>query len=96
MMQTNWLFIGFLLLILLTVLITFMLRRWSDVAVKCPTCDSAKVAETSRKTVDSRTIEQIGSGTGAGGDIRLQLDFESNYHCKKCGANFILKHTETQ
>ena len=48
----------------------------------CPNCESRKVAETSRDTVGTRTVEPTGGGTPGGGSVRLQLDIEATYHCQ--------------
>jgi DNA-directed RNA polymerase subunit RPC12/RpoP len=74
------------------IVISMLLR----VKRKCPECGSKELVETNRETHGTRMIETVGSGTGAGGNLRLQLDFEVTYRCKKCGEIFKRKFSETQ
>jgi DNA-directed RNA polymerase subunit RPC12/RpoP len=79
-------------IVVLGIVISMLLR----VKPQCPECGSKDIVETDRETLGSRMIETVGSGTGAGGSIRLQLDFEVTYRCKKCGAIFKYNFSETQ
>ena len=78
--------------IVLGIVISLLLR----VRPQCAECGSKDIIETNRETLGSRTIETSGGGTPAGGDIRVQLDFEITYRCKKCGEIFKRKLLETQ
>lgn len=63
---------------------------------QCPRCHSHELVELNRETLASRTVERFGSGTPAGGDVRLQLDLELTYRCRHCGQKFSQKFSETQ
>ncbi len=94
-MQLNWSAVILLAsgaIVVLGIVISMLLR----VKPQCPECGSKELVETSRETLGSHKIETVGSGTGAGGSIRLQLDFEVTQRCKKCGAIFTRKFSETQ
>jgi predicted RNA-binding Zn-ribbon protein involved in translation (DUF1610 family) len=91
----DWIIIFLTVLVVIAVII--LTRRWrSRPELVCPQCGSEEVIETSRQTLGSRTIERIGSGTPAGGDIRVQLDLEVTYHCQNCGEKIVRRFTETQ
>ena len=74
------------------IVVSLLLR----VKQQCPECGSKNIVETNRETLGSRMIETSGGGTPAGGSIRVQLDFEVTYRCKKCGEIFKRKFSETQ
>ena len=78
--------------IALGIVISLLLR----VKQQCPECGSKDTVETNRETLGSRMIETAGGGTPGGGSIRVQLDFELTYRCKKCGEIFKRKFSETQ
>lgn len=85
------------LTIILGIVFIILTRRWrTRPKLTCPRCGSKKLTETNRQTLRSRTVERIGSGTPAGGDIRLQLDLEVTYHCQVCGEKIVRRFTETQ
>ena len=95
MIQLNWssvLLLASVTIVVLGIVISLLLR----LKPQCPECGSKDIVETSRETIGSRMIETAGSGTPGGGSIRLQLDFELTYRCKKCGEIFKRKFSETQ
>ena len=55
---------------------------------RCPKCDSDNILETGHTTKTSRTVMPNGSGTPAGGDVRLQLDLTLDLRCQHCGNGF--------
>ncbi len=94
-MQLNWsaiILLASAAIVVSGIVISMLLR----VKRQCPECGSKELVETNRETLGTRMIETVGSGTGAGGSIRLQLEFEITYRCKKCGAIFKRKFSETQ
>jgi len=95
MMQVNWSAV-ILLASGAIVVIGIVISKMLQIKPKCPECGSKELVETSRETVDSRMIETSGGGTPGGGSIRLQLDFVLTQRCKKCGAIFKRKFSETQ
>ncbi|MEN8171899.1 MAG: hypothetical protein ABFS03_03375 [Chloroflexota bacterium] len=78
------------------IVLGIVISRIIQIKPHCPECGSEELVETSRETLGSRKIETLGSGTPAGGSIRLQLDFEVTQRCKKCDAIFKRKFSETQ
>ena len=70
-------------------------RRGGQAKPACTHCESRNVAEISRETVGTRTVEPQGGGTPGGGSVRLQLDIEAKYHCRQCGHTFSRRFTET-
>ncbi|MEM7336670.1 MAG: hypothetical protein AAF490_31615 [Chloroflexota bacterium] len=64
-------------------------------AHKCLNCESMDMVEINRDTKGSRTVESSGGGTMAGGDVRLQLDYEITYHCNSCNQNSKYRVTKT-
>lgn len=63
---------------------------------KCPFCESEDVVEVDRDTVGNRMIQTSYGGTGAGGDIRLELEYEVKYRCGSCGEHFKKRIRQTQ
>lgn len=61
----------------------------------CPICESADVIEINRETTGSRTMESFGAGTGAGGNVRLQLDLALTFRCQNCEHKFTRTFTQT-
>ena len=94
-MQLNWSSVILLASVAIVVL-GIIISKILQIKPKCPECGSKDIVETSRETLGTRMVETVGSGTGAGGSIRLQLDFEVTQRCKKCGAIFTRKFSETQ
>ncbi len=62
---------------------------------QCLHCESYELVEINRDTKGSRTVESVGGGTMAGGDVRLQLDYEVTYHCNSCNQNSKYRITKT-
>lgn len=82
--------------IILIIGVTLALTRRMRFQPECPHCGSKELVERNRETLASRTIEYMGSGTPAGGNIRLQLDLAVTYRCQDCGREFTRRFTETQ
>lgn len=61
----------------------------------CPHCESMDTVETRRDTLGTKTVEFMGAGSPAGGDVRLQLELEVTYHCKTCSKPFKRRITQT-
>jgi transposase-like protein len=94
-MQLNWSTV-FLFSSVAIVVLTIVISRIFRLEPQCPECGSKDIVETCREILSSRSIEFIGSGTPAGGNIRLQLNFELTYRCKNCNQTFKRKFTKTQ
>ncbi len=94
-MQMNWSAVILLASVAIIVL-GIVISKIIQLKPQCPECGSKDIVETSRETLGSRMIETAGGGTPGGGSIRLQLDFELTYRCKKCREIFKRKFSETQ
>ena len=95
MIQLNWSAV-LLLASVAAIVLSIVISRLLKVKPQCPECGSKDIVETNRETLGSRAIQTSGSFMPGGGRIRLQLDFELRYRCKKCGEIFKRKFSETQ
>ena len=89
---------GLILLIIFTLIVIYRVipNRKPKLTAPCPKCENTDVIETNRETLASRTVEFGGTGTGAGNSVRLQLDLELTFHCRKCFHKYTRTFTETQ
>lgn len=87
--------VAFLLIGLIAILILIMMPKKSSATAKCIHCDASDVMQVDRQMLDSRTIHNYGGGSMAGGDIRVQIDYDVTYRCKACHKTFNHKQTET-
>lgn len=91
-------FFGFILLaiFILVVVLWLIYGRRPELTTPCPNCESINVIEINRETTGTRMVERVAAGTGAGGDIRLQLDLALTFRCQECEYKFTHTFTETQ
>ncbi len=91
--------ISLISILVIATFIIFMLsiifRKEPKLTAPCPECQSIEVVEINRKTTGSRTLQVVGSGTSAGGDIRLQIDFAIDFSCQQCDHKFTRNFTQT-
>ena len=94
-MQISWILI-ILGSFVIAAIIRIITNRKAKLTAPCPQCKSPNVLETNRETTDTRSIQRFWAGTGAGADIRLQLDMDLTFRCQNCGHKFTRNFTQTQ
>lgn len=95
MLQSPMLFIVILVVLVLIALMTIYRRNKTKPNPECRHCHSTDTKEIRRDPIGTRTVEIVGGGAMAGGDVRLQLDYEVTYHCNNCHRDSVFKITET-
>lgn len=91
-------YIPIIFFVIVTVVIIFNVTtaRKPKEKPQCIYCESDDVIETGRDARGSRMVQIGEGGMGVGADIRLQIDFEGSFRCKKCGKTFKKTFSETQ
>lgn len=88
-------FIALVAILIITVVSRVLLNKKTALKAPCPVCEATDVVEINRETKGSRTLESFGAGTGAGGDVRLQLDLALTFRCQNCNHKFTRNFTQT-
>jgi DNA-directed RNA polymerase subunit RPC12/RpoP len=87
----NWLVfigVGFLVLILIFPFLPIGARP------RCPECGSRKIGV--QKTTTGFRTSDFGGGGEGGGDSRVQMQYDVEYHCNDCQAKWTTTATETR
>ncbi len=95
-MQISLISILLIIIIFIIFTLSIIFRKEAKLTAPCPECGSIDVLEINRETTGSRTLQIVGPGSDAGGDIRLQLDFAIDFTCQQCGHKFTRNFTQTR
>lgn len=96
MSPQSWLWLLFGLIAVGLLFYTLLIVRRKPSQLTCQHCGSADLQEIRREPFNARTVEATGGGNlGAGGDVRLQLDYKVTYRCNSCRKDTTLTLPQT-